>query len=757
MVSDTAKHRRGRWVVAGVVVLLVAWGAVVAAHVWSAYRHDQRGLAELTTVRANLDPTTVTAASTASSLHAAAAEFSSAHASLSGPLVAPATWIPVLGRQLRSARALSAAAEQVSTVGATFLGQVHSVLDQPHGAGPERVASLRRLAALSLAASHQLDAVDTGPGNALVAPLARKHDEFVAQLDDARHRLSTAASVSAVVATILEGPQTYLLLAGNNAEMRAGSGSVLDVGTADTSAGTVHLGQFGPSGELGLARGQVVVTGDLERNWGWLEPGVDWRNLGLTPQFPVNAELASRMWAARTGQQVSGVLAIDVVGLRQILTATGPVQAAGQTVDADNVEQYLLHDQYIGLSDNSDNLAQAQIDKYTAAINQINTKIIALQAQEAPGSPNAALVATQISALTQTSSTLQAAQSTIQIGMPYAQVQVAAGPGGPTGLSTSKLALIGLIAGFLVGCGIAFIRDQFDDRVRVSPDIESVIDGPLLGELPQDADVRKGEVSIALVQAPQSSLAEAVRDLRTSLRVLLVEQQSPILVITSPEPGDGKTFVTANLAVSWALTGSRVIVVSADFRRPRLEDAFGIDATGSPGLSDLIKANWKQAEPDDDDLDGLGDVPGSPGRRDREDERRAQGRHSSVFGDTAVSTHLLETGIDGLQLLPVGVHLDNPAELFDSPGMQPVLDQLHLLADIVLLDTPPVLAAPDTAILGSLTHGAVVVASEGKTDRADLERTANRLEATGCRVVGLVLNHVRRTTSDSYQAYTSNR
>ena len=77
--------------------------------------------------------------------------------------------------------------------------------------------------------------------------------------------------------------------------------------------------------------------------------------------------------------------------------------------------------------------------------------------------------------------------------------------------------------------------------------------------------------------------------------------------------------------------------------------------------------------------------------------------------------------------------------------MQPVLDQLHLLADIILLDTPPVLATPDTAILGSLTHGAVVVASEGKTDRVDLERTAHRLESTGCNVVGLVLNHVRHT------------
>ena len=89
--------------------------------------------------------------------------------------------------------------------------------------------------------------------------------------------------------------------------------------------------------------------------------------------------------------------------------------------------------------------------------------------------------------------------------------------------------------------------------------------------------------------------------------------------------------------------------------------------------------------------------------------------------------------------------------------MQPVLDQLHLLADIVLLDTPPVLAVPDTAILGSMAHGAVVVASEGKTDRVDLERTVNRLEATGCHVLGLVLNRVRRAAADSYQAYAYRR
>jgi non-specific protein-tyrosine kinase len=117
----------------------------------------------------------------------------------------------------------------------------------------------------------------------------------------------------------------------------------------------------------------------------------------------------------------------------------------------------------------------------------------------------------------------------------------------------------------------------------------------------------------------------------------------------------------------------------------------------------------------------------------------------------------METGIDGLQLLPVGTLIDNPSELFDSPGMQPVLDHLRLLADVVLLDTPPVLVSPDTAILGGLTYGAIVVASEGRTDRADLERTSKRLEATGCSVLGLVLNHVRHATADNYRDYAYRR
>ena len=113
----------------------------------------------------------------------------------------------------------------------------------------------------------------------------------------------------------------------------------------------------------------------------------------------------------------------------------------------------------------------------------------------------------------------------------------------------------------------------------------------------------------------------------------------------------------------------------------------------------------------------------------------------------------MESGIWGLQVLPAGTQLENPSELFGSPGMQPVLDQIQLLADVVLLDTPPVLAVPDTAILGSMAHGAVVVASEGKTERIYLERTIHRLEATHCQVLGVVVNRVRRSNTDSYQSY----
>ena len=429
------------------------------------------------------------------------------------------------------------------------------------------------------------------------------------------------------------------------------------------------------------------------------------------------------------------------------ITATDSSAANAQAVAKAYSQAYV---------DQTQALVQAQSDKIDVVLSGLDTKLAALEAQ-----PVTPLTTAQIAALTQTASSLQTEQENILLGEPYASIQVAAQlPTSPAGLSKSKLGAIGLVAGILVGCGIALARDQFDTRIRRSPDFESVTESPILAELPEDPEVRSGTVAIAMVQAPQSAMAESVRELRTSLRVILDDTPSPLIVITSPEPGDGKTFVTANLAAAWAMSGSKVIVVSADFRRPRLEEIFGLQVTGRPGLADLIRANWKKPEIDDRGQVPRGEqeTPNTAGDRrvpiiQRNSSLRNESDVGTIADQPSVASLLVETGIWGLQLLPAGTKLDNPSELFGSPGMQPVLDQLLLSADIVLLDTPPILSVPDTAIIGSLARNAVIVASEGRTDRGDLERTVRRLDSTNCHVLGIALNRVRRTSSDAYRSY----
>ena len=160
-VKVRAKRRRRRWLIAvGVVVVIGAWAALAAAKSVSAYHHDQQGLASLEQVKSNLTPDEATISTSIDQLDAAQAEFNEAKSDLSSPLFAPVTILPVLGRQFRAVQALSAAAGTVSGVGSTFLTQVHEQLNQPHTAGPERVASLRKLAAVSASAESQLVGVE---------------------------------------------------------------------------------------------------------------------------------------------------------------------------------------------------------------------------------------------------------------------------------------------------------------------------------------------------------------------------------------------------------------------------------------------------------------------------------------------------------------------------------------------------------------------------------------------------------------------
>ncbi len=210
-------------------------------------------------------------------------------------------------------------------------------------------------------------------------------------------------------------------------------------------------------------------------------------------------------------------------------------------------------------------------------------------------------------------------------------------------------------------------RDQFDDRLRNTPDIASVTESPILAELPEDNEVRSGKVAIAMLQAPQSLMAESIRELRTSLRVILDDTPFPVLVVTSPEPGDGKTFVTANLAAAWAMAGSKVIVVSADFRRPRLEEIFGLEVTGQPGLSNLIRANWKNSDPD-----LLSNVPAGRGSGLRP-ARRTPGAGRRTAHAAAVPARVHAGPRATLHLLVAGGerHLGPPGAAGRNPAGEP--------------------------------------------------------------------------------------
>lgn len=336
-------------IVGVVFVLLAVWAGVAVSTAAAAYRHDKAGLTLMNGARSGLNPTSATSGSTQAQLTGARSEFAAASSDLSSPLVGPLTWVPVLGRQLRAAQAMSSGADQVAGVGVDLLGGIHRLINQPHGAGRERVNTLRALAAQAGTAEARLRGVSVGPQSGLVQPLAAKQNEFVSQLNEAVTRLGDTASAARVGAELLAGPRRYLVLAGNNAEMRAGSGGFLDVGVATMNDGSVTMSPFVPSGQL--SGSTVGVSSKMAHNWGWLNPGADWRNLGVDASFADTAALAAQMWAAQGGGTVDGVIAIDVVGLSDLLAATGPVDVNGTSVNAASVTGFLLHDQYAGMSD----------------------------------------------------------------------------------------------------------------------------------------------------------------------------------------------------------------------------------------------------------------------------------------------------------------------------------------------------------------------------------------------------------------------
>jgi hypothetical protein len=337
---------------------LVLWLAAAAVLLIGARSSAQAGLAEMEALRAGASPASLLSGSETEALRRAEAHFDRARAALRSLPVSPFRALPVVGRQLRSADALTRAAGEVAAAGGDALDEAVALVGAGAGAGPERATLIRELAEVAERAEMRVAAVDLGPGDALVGLLAEARAEAVETVEELEASLGRARVATAGLAELFEGDSTLLLLLGNNAEMRAGSGMFLTVGTLTISDGRLSVGEIVPTFDFQLPEA-VPVEGDLADRWGWLEPGREWRNLGVTPRFDVSAPLAARMWAQAKGQTVDGVLAVDVLALEALLEATGPVEVESQTIDADTVVQELLHDQYVGL-DGQDDVAQAE-------------------------------------------------------------------------------------------------------------------------------------------------------------------------------------------------------------------------------------------------------------------------------------------------------------------------------------------------------------------------------------------------------------
>ncbi len=200
---------------------------------------------------------------------------------------------------------------------------------------------------------------------------------------------------------------------------------------------------------------------------------------------------------------------------------------------------------------------------------------------------------------------------------------------------------------------------------------------------------------------PRSPATEAYRTLRTNLTFAALDKPIETLVVTSAAPGEGKSTVLANLAVTMAQGGRRTILVDADLRRPGLHEIFGI--VNDRGLTTMIV-------------------------------------EEAVLDDPP----LIDVGVDNLWLVPSGPMPPNPADILGSRKMEEVIAALKARADVVLFDAPPIIAVTDAAVLGTKVDGVLLVVCAGRTRREHAQRARELLERVHVRIVGAVLNDAPR-------------
>jgi capsular exopolysaccharide synthesis family protein len=287
---------------------------------------------------------------------------------------------------------------------------------------------------------------------------------------------------------------------------------------------------------------------------------------------------------------------------------------------------------------------------------------------------------------------------------------------------------IGLLVGLFLGIVLGLVRDRTDDRLRGREDLAERLDRPVLATIPplskrvrQDGKLRwkrRHRNSLVTLEQPNSPAAESYRTLRTRMARLASQLDINSVMVVSAGVGEGKSTTAANLAVVLAETGKDVLLVSADLRRPRVHQFFGL--SNKSGLANLL-------------------TDGTP--PDKRKGPVADGKQmASELWSVAPNLWVILSG-------PLPQH---PSALMDSDAMRQFLKEQRDLFDFIILDCPPALVVADALALAPLVDAVLVVADAKESDRDAITRLRDEIEQVGGKVVGAVLNRSKQAGKSTY-------
>jgi capsular exopolysaccharide synthesis family protein len=279
-------------------------------------------------------------------------------------------------------------------------------------------------------------------------------------------------------------------------------------------------------------------------------------------------------------------------------------------------------------------------------------------------------------------------------------------PSRPVSNTLWRIVMMGFAVSLGIGVGLAFLLDRLDRRLRYPEQISQDLGLPILGAIPHvDASGRKG----ALKGPEALNVVESLRGIRLGLTHAYGAAGPMMVTITSPGPGDGKSFVAANLALAFADAGHRTLLIDADVRRGELHRVLG--TSRKPGLTDFLV--------------------GKAGREEI----------------------VQRTRYEALDFVGGGTRMQSAPELLGSPAMLQLLMALRSGYNVVLLDSPPLGAGVDPLVLGTASGSLLVVLRSGVTDRELAEAKLDALDRLPIRILGAVLNDIRPGGHNRYYHY----